>query len=102
MASRRVSRREALKRGLAGAAGLAAASKVLSATERMGLPVHGLHSNTTVGRALASGIDPHGFLREFDRGAVSRLPDGRTLREYTVVATERELEVAPGVFYPAW
>ena len=31
-----------------------------------------------------------------------RLPGGRTLREYTIIARDKEIEVAPGVFYPAW
>jgi len=30
------------------------------------------------------------------------LPDGRTLREYRINAVDREIEVAPGVMYPAW
>jgi FtsP/CotA-like multicopper oxidase with cupredoxin domain len=33
---------------------------------------------------------------------VSRLPSGQTLREYQIVAMDREVEVAPGVFFPAW
>ena len=102
MKGRPISRRDALKRGVAGAAGLAAVGKLLSASERASLPHGGVHANTTVGEPLAAGIDPHVYLTEFDYGAVSQLPDGRTLREFTVVATERELEVAPGIFYPAW
>lgn len=42
------------------------------------------------------------MLTTFDYGKVSTLPDGRTLREYTILAQDREVEVAPGVFYPAW
>jgi FtsP/CotA-like multicopper oxidase with cupredoxin domain len=97
-----MTRRAAIKRGVAGAAGLVATGKVLSATERAALPDMGLHSNRTVGEALAAGIDPHAYLTDFDYGDVSVLDDGRTLRQYTVVASERELEVAPGVFFPAW
>jgi FtsP/CotA-like multicopper oxidase with cupredoxin domain len=41
-------------------------------------------------------------LTDFDRGTVRRLPDGRTLREYWVVAENREVEVAPHVRFPAW
>lgn len=48
------------------------------------------------------GLQPDRFLTEFDRGRVSTLPDGRTLREYDVVAEDREIEVAPGIFFPAW
>ncbi|MFQ5657568.1 MAG: multicopper oxidase domain-containing protein [Candidatus Methylomirabilales bacterium] len=46
--------------------------------------------------------DPMSFLTTFDYGRVSRLPDGRVLREYTVIALDREIEVAPGVRFPAW
>ena len=42
------------------------------------------------------------FATEFDTGKASRLPDGRTLREYDMVALDREIEVAPGVWFPAW
>lgn len=41
-------------------------------------------------------------LTEFDHGQTSRLPDGTTLREYRIEAKHVELEVAPGVRYPAW
>ena len=32
----------------------------------------------------------------------SKLPDGRTLREYWIFAEDKEIEIAPGVFFPAW
>jgi len=32
----------------------------------------------------------------------SRLPDGKTLREYWIFAEDKEIEIAPGVFFPAW
>ncbi len=50
----------------------------------------------------AIGIDPMAFLTTFDYGATSTLPDGQTLREYQIVAFDREIEIAPGVFFPAW
>ena len=59
----------------------------------------------TVGRVdpeANGGFDPHRFLRHFDYGKTSRLPDGRTLREYRIVCYPREIEVAPGIKYPAW
>jgi FtsP/CotA-like multicopper oxidase with cupredoxin domain len=49
-----------------------------------------------------NGFDPLATLTAFDSGQVSRLPGGRTLREYRVVAQDRSLEVAPGISYPAW
>ncbi|TMQ02975.1 MAG: copper oxidase [Deltaproteobacteria bacterium] len=48
------------------------------------------------------GLRPEEFVRRFDWGKASTLPDGRTLREYEIVAEDRELEVAPGVLFPAW
>ena len=49
-----------------------------------------------------NGFDPHAILRDFDRGKTTRLPGGRTLREFTLDAIDKEIEVAPGVRYPAW
>src|SRR3989337_1115316 len=48
------------------------------------------------------GFDPSRYLRSFDWGKVSTLPNGRTVREYTIIASERDIEIAPGVFFPAW
>lgn len=45
---------------------------------------------------------PLEFLTKFDYGKVSQLPDGRLLREYTIIAQDVDLEVAPGVMFPAW
>lgn len=45
---------------------------------------------------------PMDLLTTFDYGRVSQLPNGQTLREYTLLAQETELEVARGVTYPAW
>ena len=50
----------------------------------------------------ANGFDPHELLRDFDWGKTSRLPNGRTLREFELVAIDREIEVAPGVKFAAW
>jgi FtsP/CotA-like multicopper oxidase with cupredoxin domain len=33
---------------------------------------------------------------------VSTLPNGQTLREYTITAQDKEIEIAPGLFFPAW
>ena len=45
---------------------------------------------------------PHELLRDFDWGKTSKLPDGRTLREWTIAAGEQEIELAPGVKFAAW
>ena len=49
-----------------------------------------------------NGFDPEAMLRDFDWGRTRRLPGGRVLREWDVVAQDREIEVAPGVRYAAW
>jgi FtsP/CotA-like multicopper oxidase with cupredoxin domain len=50
----------------------------------------------------SAGVDPMAYLSDFDFGQVSQLDNGQTLREYKIVAIDREIEVAPGVFFPAW
>ncbi len=48
-------------------------------------------------------FDPMEYLREFDYGEVSQLPDGRTLREYRITAEDdRIMEISPGVYYNVW
>lgn len=64
---------------------------------------HSDHNQSgTVGDVDTSRFDPTEFLTNFDYGKVSTLPGGQTLREWTIVAGDVEIEVAPGVFYPAW
>jgi FtsP/CotA-like multicopper oxidase with cupredoxin domain len=70
---------------------------------------HDVHSGEhgapgTVGEVHhgANGFDPHELLYDWDYGEVSTLPNGQTLREYSIVAVDKEIEVAPGVFFPAW
>src|SRR5262245_46987743 len=50
----------------------------------------------------ANGFDPTEMLRDFDWGKTRRLANGKVLREWTLVAGDKEIEVAPGVHYPAW
>jgi FtsP/CotA-like multicopper oxidase with cupredoxin domain len=50
----------------------------------------------------ANGFDPPSLLYEWDYGEVSQLPNGQTLREYHIAAVDKEIEIAPGVFFPAW
>jgi FtsP/CotA-like multicopper oxidase with cupredoxin domain len=51
---------------------------------------------------LANGFDPTALLRDFDHGKTRRLASGRVLREWLLVAQDKEIEVAPGVKFPAW
>jgi len=48
-------------------------------------------------------FDPDKYLREFNYGRMSKLDDGRTLREFTIIADDSKIqEIAPGVFYNVW
>ena len=50
----------------------------------------------------ANGFNPTDILRDFDEGRTSRLASGRTRREWEIVAADKEIEVAPGIKFPAW
>lgn len=50
----------------------------------------------------ANGFDPHEMLYDWDYGKVSTLPNGQTLREYRIVAVDKEIEIAPGVSFLSW
>ncbi|HEY4667842.1 MAG TPA: multicopper oxidase domain-containing protein [Anaerolineales bacterium] len=71
----------------------------------LGSPPHSDHGPAgTVGMVdnASNGFDPHELLHDWDFGQVSTLPSGQTLREYEITASDKEIEVAPGVFFPAW
>ncbi len=71
------------------------------------------HGMGAVGRVDTSIFDPTLYLRSFN---FSHLPaaerarfyrestrdDGSLLREYEIFAVDREIEIAPGLFFPAW
>ncbi|MEQ9637824.1 MAG: multicopper oxidase domain-containing protein [Devosia marina] len=59
---------------------------------------------TTVGTVdhQQNGFDPTAMLTEWDVGTVSTMDDGRTLRTFEVEAIDKEIEIAPGVVFPAW
>jgi len=57
---------------------------------------------SVVGDIRPGGFDPTAFLTHFDYGTVSKTADGQTVREYHMAAMDKEIEVAPGVFFPAW
>ena len=50
----------------------------------------------------ANGFDPTPLLTTWDTGTTSTLPDGRTLRSFEIEALDKEIEIAPGLFFPAW
>jgi FtsP/CotA-like multicopper oxidase with cupredoxin domain len=66
---------------------------------------HGGHGGMlTVGQVDHSrnGFDPTNILTNWDQGSVSMLPDGRRLRVFDILAEDREIEIAPGIIFPAW
>jgi manganese oxidase len=63
---------------------------------------HSSHGgNETTGSVDTSRFDPAEFLRDFYWGE-ERQEGGSTVREYELTAEDVEIEVAPGVMYPAW
>ena len=112
----RFSRRSLLQlAGFAAASGAGAHAAVnLSAqTNPTGNPGHGAHAMGAVGRVTSNIFNPTAFLRAWNFSDLpeerrtrfyreSPRPDGSLLREYQLVAIDRELEIAPGVFFPAW
>jgi FtsP/CotA-like multicopper oxidase with cupredoxin domain len=63
------------------------------------------HSGFAIGPDVnhkRNGFDPSEMVRDFDWGRTRRLASGRLLREWDLDAVDKEIEVAPGVFYPAW
>ena len=76
-------------------------------------PPHGSHVMGTVGRISTDGFNPTRFLRTWNFGDMAPetrakfyretpRPDGTMLREYEIFAADREIEIAPGMFFPAW
>ena len=50
-----------------------------------------------------NGFDPMQMLVDWDYGTLNgETEDGRPIREYTFSAGDIEIEIAPGVFFPAW
>jgi manganese oxidase len=69
----------------------------------MGSMNHG-GGNAAVGSVdpATNGFDPMKMLVDWDYGRVSTLENGQTLRDYTIVAVDKEIEIIPGVKFPAW
>lgn len=49
-----------------------------------------------------NGFNPTDILTDFDYGEVSTLPNGQTLREYKIVSLNKNIEIIPGIEFPAW
>jgi FtsP/CotA-like multicopper oxidase with cupredoxin domain len=74
---------------------------------------HSAHAMGTVGRVKTDRFNPTAFLRAWnfsdlapsERARFYRetpRPDGSLLREYDIFAVDREIEIAPDLFFPAW
>jgi FtsP/CotA-like multicopper oxidase with cupredoxin domain len=98
------------------AAGLLTAKGVRGAQPHLhtdAVPAHAAHVMGPVGDPDLSRFNPGTFLRAWnfsDRPPEQRAryyreterPDGTRLREYELIAVDREIEIAPGMFFPAW
>jgi len=98
--------------GRSGAAPTGAAAPA-DPTGHAGHAGHAAHAMGAVGRVSTDRFDPTRFLRSWNfsdlpEGERSRFyretprPDGSLLREYEIYAVDREIEIAPGVYFPAW
>jgi len=76
-------------------------------------PAHDAHVMGTVGRTAPGGFNPSTFLRSWNFAELPPVerarfyretarPDGTMLREYEIFAVDRDIEIAPGMFFPAW
>jgi FtsP/CotA-like multicopper oxidase with cupredoxin domain len=74
---------------------------------------HAAHRMGPVGRVSTEAFHPATYLRAWNFSNLAAeeraryyketpRPDGSLLREYEIVAVDREIEIAPGVFFPAW
>ncbi len=111
-----LTRRDFIKLGaLAGGVGLVAAGRPLlaangatghhAAPHQQDTPHAGMghgDSSGAVGDTDLSQFNPSDFMYAFDWGKETAMPDGGVLREWDVVGIEKEIEIAPGVFFPAW
>ena len=111
--SKNKSRRQLLQNALFGGLGLLArqlsrpsVQAQSTSTAAVADPHQGKHSNgmMTVGNVdnNRNGFDPHDILTDWDTGEVSELENGQTLRVFNIVAIDKEIEIAPGLFFPAW
>jgi manganese oxidase len=79
-----------------------------------GVPsAHHNHAMGTVGRVSDGVSSPTAYLRSWNFSELppaerakyykeTPRPDGTMLREYELFAVDREVEIAPGMFFPAW
>jgi FtsP/CotA-like multicopper oxidase with cupredoxin domain len=59
------------------------------------------HGSTTVDPEV-NGFDPSAIMRDFDWGKTRPLAGGRMLREWELIAYDKQIEIVPGVKFSAW
>jgi FtsP/CotA-like multicopper oxidase with cupredoxin domain len=59
------------------------------------------HGSPAVDPAV-NGFDPSAIMRDFDWGKTRRVAGGRVLREWNLVAYDKQIEIVPGVKFSAW
>jgi FtsP/CotA-like multicopper oxidase with cupredoxin domain len=100
-----MSRRDLIRVGTVGAVGLAATGGALAFQSpqvvQPAAPGH-LHQMGAGGEVDTGLFDPTTYLTTFDRGLETTLPSGQRQREYRLVAVDKQIEVAPGVYFDAW
>ncbi len=113
MSGKSLDRRNLLSRGLALAGGSALSglgvSEARAASDEAKVKpeadAHRLSANMgTVGTVdtTINGFDATAMLTDWDTGVVSKDKDGRTVRTFTIEAIDKDIEIAPGVIFPAW
>ena len=63
---------------------------------------HGFPEADTMVDPRVNGFDPSAIVRDFDWGKTRQVAGGRTLREWQLVAYDKEIEIVAGVRYAAW
>jgi FtsP/CotA-like multicopper oxidase with cupredoxin domain len=114
-----LSRRGFLGLGLGSAAGLVGAgllNRAAQAQEPTPMPgmgnmddMHNAHNNLMTEMLVGAvdhernGFDPMQMLVDWDTGTITgTTDDGKPIREYTFNAGDVEIEIAPGIYFPAW
>ena len=65
-------------------------------------PAHSLSATVGDVDVARMGFDPSVIVSAFDYGEATTAADGSVVREFNLTAFDKEIEIAPGVFFPAW
>ncbi|NEQ24169.1 MAG: multicopper oxidase domain-containing protein [Microcoleus sp. SIO2G3] len=94
------SRRQLIKLGLAGA-GVAGAALALPSLTRKQIQPAKIPPLSSEAPAVAAGFNPMKIIRDFDYGTVKK-ENGRTIREYRIVAGTTKLDLNSAVSFITW